>query len=64
MYTLRLLYSSKFSLNSPHMQCKEAPSDIMTIYDNPAAQRKIIYQRVIAGPSKTSHQTMKTNNTR
>jgi hypothetical protein len=26
------------------------------IYDTPTAQRKVIDQRVIAGPSKTSHQ--------
>ena len=36
--------------------CKEAPSPVIFIYNIPAAQHKIRDQRVIAGPSKISHQ--------
>ena len=54
--TIRILHTSRFSLISPRMQCKEALSLVRYIYDIPAAQRKIIDQRVIAGLSKTSHQ--------
>ena len=43
--------------HSPPMQCNanEAPKPAESIYDNLAAQRKVIDQRVVAGPSKTSH---------
>ena len=55
----KILYTFRFSLISRRMQCKEAPSPVMSICDNPAAQHKIIDQRVIARPSKTSHQQWK-----
>ena len=38
----KILYASRFSLISLRMQCKGAPSLVMSIYDNPAAQRMII----------------------
>ena len=49
----------KVLTHSPRMQCIEAPSPVMSIYNVPAAQHKIIDQRVIARPSKTSHQQRK-----
>ena len=46
----------KVLTHSPCMQCKESPKLAKYIYDTPASQRKVIDQRVIAGPLKTSHQ--------
>ena len=54
------LHASTFSLIPSYaMHGSSAPSPVMSINDVPAAQRKIIDQRVIAGPSKTSHQQRK-----
>ena len=52
----KIIVYFKILTHFPHMQCKEAPSPAMSIYVNLTAQRKIIDQRVIVGPSKTSHQ--------
>ena len=49
----------KVLTHSPRMQCKESPKPAKSIYNTPTAQRNVIHQHVIAGPSKTSHQ--KTN---
>ena len=48
--------SFKVLTHSPGMQCKESPKLARSIYDTPAAQRRVIDQRAIEGPSKTSHQ--------
>ena len=40
----------------PVCNAKKLRKPAGAIYDTPTAQRKVIDQRVIAGPSKTSHQ--------
>jgi hypothetical protein len=45
---------TQFPPYATQINSKKKPAS--AIYDTPTAQRKVIDQRVIAGPSKTSHQ--------
>ena len=42
--------------NPPVCNAKKLQKPASAIYDTPTAQRKVIDQHVIAGPSKISHQ--------
>ena len=62
--TIRLLNTSRFSLISPHRQCKATPWPIRSIYMIPTALRKIIWQTCHSRTIKDEASTKKTNSTR